>query len=405
MLCRVISKAPRLAAGLMAAILACFPVWAQNSDPDALFNQGNSAMRSGDFSAAAGAYRKVTELRAGFPEAWFSLGLALEQDRKYDDAAAALKRARSLKPALRGVNLFLGIAYYRLNDLASAHQALTAQTAQEPKDAAGWMWLGVVELAEDKTEAAAAALDRAATLDPKNPDIQYHRGRAHLLISKNAYQAMFDAAPDSWRVHEVLGQADAEAYRTEDAIVEFRLALRDAPNEPGLHEELGDAFWTDGKLQDAEDAYAEELKIDPSSAVTMYKLGSLRVTRDDAEHGAPLLRSALALDPSLIDAHYYLGRGEAALGHDDAAIEQFRSAVTGNADEELSMMSWYQLAGLYRRLHRTQEAAEALAIFRRMKATKDQRQQTKFENKRHDRHELPHQETVPGESSTLPPAN
>lgn len=384
-----------LAAGFLSVLVAASSLQAQNSDPDALFNQGNAAMRNGNFADAADAYRRVTELRPAFPEGYFSLGLALEQSHQYADAVTALKKARTLKPALKGVNLFLGIACYRLNDFASAEQALARQTEQEPKNAAGWMWLGVVDLAADKIDAAAAALDKAAVLDPRNPDIEYHRGRAHLLISKSAYQAMFEAAPDSWRVHEVLGQADAEAYRTEDAIGEFRLALRSAPNEPGLHEQLGDALWTDGKLQEADDAYNEELKIDPSSAVTMYKLGSLRVIRDDAAAGVPLLRSALGLDATLVDAHYYLGRGEAALGHDDAAIEQFRLAANGKGDEELRMMSWYQLASLYRRLHRTEDASEALATFRQMKTAKDQRQQTKFENQRHDRQELPHRELVP----------
>jgi tetratricopeptide (TPR) repeat protein len=133
----------------------------------------------------------------------------------------------------------------------------------------------------------------------------------------------------------------------------------------------------------------------------MYKLGSLRVTRDDAARGVPLLRAALAIDPTLIDAHYDLGRGEAALGHVESAIAQFRIAVEEKGDEELRMMSWYQLFVLYRGLHRTQEASQALASFRQMKAVKDQRQQTKFENQR--RQEVPRPEPIPDESS-LPPA-
>src|ERR1700734_461826 len=124
------------------------------------------------------------------------------------------------------------------------------------------MWLGVVDFAQNHTEAAAASPDKHATLAANNPDLLYHRARAHLLISKASYAAMFKISPDSWRVHEVLGQADAEAFRTDDAISEFRLALHTAPHEPGLNEELGDACWTADKLQEADDAYSEEIKID-----------------------------------------------------------------------------------------------------------------------------------------------
>jgi tetratricopeptide (TPR) repeat protein len=216
-----------------------------------------------------------------------------------------------------------------------------------------------------------------------------------LLISKASYAAMFKINPDSWRVHEVLGQADAEAFRTDDAISEFRLALRTAPHEPGLNEELGDACWTAGNLQEADDAYSEEIKIDSANAIALYKLGSLRVTRDNAAGGVPLLEQALALDPTIGDAHYYLGKGNAALGNDDVAIEHFRLATNPQGTEELRIMSWYQLATLYRNLHRTQEAGEALAAFRKMKTARDQRRESKLEAQTRRRDQLPRQETMP----------
>ena len=74
-----------------------------------------------------------------------------------------------------------------------------------------------------------------------------------------------------------------------------------------------------------------------------------------------MLERALALDPTISDAHYYLGKGDEALGKDDMAIEHFRLATNQQGSEELRIMSWYQLATLYRNLHRTQEASVALA--------------------------------------------
>jgi tetratricopeptide (TPR) repeat protein len=293
------------------------------------------------------------------------------------------------------VRLFAGIVNYKLNRLSAAHDQLIHETELEPRNAAGWMWLGVVELAQNQPQSAASRLDKAAALDPGNVDILYHRGRAHLLISKESYSAMFKLSPDSWRVHEVLGQADAEAFRTDDAISEFRLAVAAAPREPGLHEELGDACWTAGKLQEADDAYAQEIEIDPTNAVALYKLGSLRVTRDEAASGVPLLDRALALNPTITDAHYYLGKGDAALGKDDSAIEHFRLATNPQGSEELRIMSWYQLATLYRNLHRTQEAGEALATFRKMKTERDQRRENKFQERGHRRDQLPRQEEIP----------
>jgi tetratricopeptide (TPR) repeat protein len=368
---------------------------AQDGDAQARFEQGNDALRKGNATDAVRDFQEFLRLQPDSAEGYFNLGLALQSAGQLNDSLIALRKAASLEPGLHGVRLFTGIVNYKLNHLSAAHEELVSETRLEPKNAAGWMWLGVVELAQEHAEAAAAALDKAVALDPTNLDILYHRGRAHLLISKESYSAMFKLSPDSSRVYEVLGQSDAEAYRPDDAIADFQLAIRAAPHQPGLNEELGDACWTAGKFQQADDAYAQEIKNDATNAVALYKLGSLRVTRSDAAAGVPLLERALALDPTISDANYYLGKGEAALGKNEVAIEHFRLATNPQGTEQLRIMSWYQLATLYRNLHRTQEAGEALAAFVKMKAARDQRQENKFQEQARRRDQLPQQETIP----------
>jgi tetratricopeptide (TPR) repeat protein len=379
----------------LALHLFCQLGIAQDGNAKTWFEQGNDALRKGNATDAVHDFQEFLRLQPGSAEGYFNLGLALQSAGKLDESLAALHKAASLQPGLHGARLFTGIVNYKLNHLAAAHGDLVSETRLEPKNAAGWMWLGVVELAQDHADAAAASLDKAAALDPTNLDILYHRARAHLLISKASYAAMFKLSPDSWRVHEVLGQADAEAFRTDDAINEFRLALHAAPHEPGLNEELGDACWTQGNLQDADDAYSEEIKIDPANAIVLYKLGSLRVTRGDSARGVPLLDRALALDSSISDAHYYLGKGDVALGKNGLAIEHFKLATNPQGTEELRMMSWYQLAILYRNLDRTREAGEALAAFRNMKTVRDERRESKLQEHMRRRDQLPMQETIP----------
>jgi len=106
-------------------------------------------------------------------------------------------------------------------------------------------------LAAEKPEQAAKSLDRAAELNPNDSDILYHRSRAHLLVSKDSYARMFKIDPHSWRVDQVLAQADAEADRYEDAIAEYLSAIQLAPNQPGLHEELGTEYRKAGKMDKA----------------------------------------------------------------------------------------------------------------------------------------------------------
>jgi tetratricopeptide (TPR) repeat protein len=389
--------------GLSSRLLTIALVWtffcplgvAQDGGAKSFFDQGNNALRKGDATEAVRDFRQFLQLQPGSAEGHFNLGLALQSANELDESLAEFRKAASLQPGMHGIHLFTGIVSYKLNHLSAAHDELVSETKLEPKNPAGWMWLGVVELARDHAEAAAAALDKAAALDPANPDILYHRGRAHLLVSKESYSEMFKLNPGSSRVYEVLGQADVEAFRPDDAIADFRLAIRAAPNQPGLNEELGDACWSAGKFQEADDAYSQEIKNDPTNAVARYKLGSLRVIRGDAASGVPLLERALAVDPTISDAHYYLGKGEAASGKFELAIEQFRLATNPHGTEELRIMSWYQLAILCRNLNRAEEAGEALATFRQMKTARNQRQENKFQEQGRRRDQLPQQETIP----------
>ena len=192
-------------------LASCVLLHAQSPGAAAAFNQATQAMRQGKLEEAATGFAASLKLDPTFAEAEFNLGLVREEQGKQQEAIVSFRRALALRPHLHGANLFLGIAEFRLNHLENAEEAVTKESANYPKDSAAWMWLGVVRLARDRPEEAAEALDKAAKLRPDDQDILYHRGRAHLLVSKNSYAEMFKADPKSWRVHQVLAEADAEA--------------------------------------------------------------------------------------------------------------------------------------------------------------------------------------------------
>ncbi len=354
----------------------------QESAVDSKFRDGTEAMRSGSLDQAAEAFSAVIHASPRFAEAYLNLGLVREQQGKYEDAIRALQQALRLKPALRGANLFLGLANYRLNHYPAAIAALRRETKQSPSDAKAWMWLGVVGLDAGHGDEAAAALDKASKLAPQDVDILYHRGRAHMLISKEAYQQMFKADPNSWRVHLVLAQANAEADRDADAIAEYLAAIKLAPQEPGLHESLGSEYWKVSKFDDAQNAYQEELRIDPNSTLALYKLGVLKVLGSQASEGKRLLEETLRRDPAASNAYYYLGRAELQLNNREAALADFEKVVKMPVGDEVIRQAYYQMALLYRQMRRNDEAGKALATFQKLKQEADLHQQQILERKR-----------------------
>ena len=331
------------------------------------FHQATEAMRAGHLDEAAEGFVAVAKSAPTFAEAFLNLGLVRSEQGHNEEAITNFQKALALKPHLHGANLFLGIAEFRLNRSDRAVEALKKETSSYPKDANAWMWLGVALLVNEQPELAADALDKAAKLDPGNIDILYHRGRAHLLVSKNSYEKMFRTDPHSWRVHQVLGQMAAEAERHEEAIAQYLAAIKLAPTQPGLHEELAGEYHASARLQDAEAAYCQELEIDPHNVNARYKLGILFVETHDPAKGKELIQAALHDKPGLADSDYHLGRAEMLLGNDTVAANYLKRATTEDSDFEIIQQAWYQLGIVYRRLHRTEESQQAMAMFQKLK--------------------------------------
>jgi len=349
-------------------IVALARVSAQNSssEPES-FRKAVEAMRGSDLTAAGAGFEAAVKASPGFAPAHFNLGLVREEQGRFEEAVASLQKAIRLQPGMHGASLFLGIAYYRLNRFGPALSAVKKETATFPRDASAWMWQGVIELALDQPEEAAVALDKAASLAPNNVDILYHRGQAHLLVSKNSYEKMFKADPSSWRVHQVLAQANAQAERPLDAIVEYLEAIKLAPTQPGLHEELGSQYSSIAKPQEAETAFRRELEIDSHNVLARYKLAVLAIMQGDGARAKQEIETALKEKPNLRHADYNLGRAEMLLGEDEKALTHLQSAANSEKDPEVLQQTWFQLGIVYRRLHRMQEAQQAIATFQRMK--------------------------------------
>ncbi len=337
-------------------------------------------MRAGKLEDAATGFAAVIKQEPGFAEAHFNLGLVREEQGKFEEAITSFQKAIAIKPHLHGANLFLGIAEFRLNHMEAAAAAVKKETDNYPRDAAAWMWLGVVRLAQERPEEAASALDKADQLKPGDQDILYHRGRAHLLVSKDSYAEMFKVDPHSWLVHRVMAQADAEADRHVEAIAEYEAAIKLAPTQPGLHEELGSEYRNANKIQEAEAAFRRELEIDPNNVLATYKLGAIEVEKGDGAKGKELIEAAQREKPGLVHLDYNLGRAEMLLGDDAVAASHFERSVKTDTDPQVAEQAWYQLGTAYRRLHRMEEARDAMAKYQTLKDQEARKSQKQLED-------------------------
>ena len=373
---------------LVLAILLCVSsasVRAQSSEFEKVFNQGVERLHDGRLREAATAFSLALEMDPQSAGAHLNLGLVRLQQGEVESGIEHLERAVGLKPTLRGAHLFLGIGRYRTNDYAAAKAALESELKLNPANADALMWLGVVELAQGNTIEALRALDKAADLKPGDVDILYHRGRAHMLLSKESYEQMFKVDPKSWRVHQVLAQSFTEADRLQEAISECQSAIELRPNEPGLHEQLGDIYWKQNALESAEAEFEKELEVDPRSMSATYKLAVISLERSKPAVAAALLKKVLEHSPDSPEAHYQMGRAMVQTEQNQAALQDFLFVVKGHgaeqADPEILQQSYYQLAHLYRRLEKPAEAQEAMQSFVRLKQEADSQRDRKLQDR------------------------
>src|SRR5438309_900355 len=361
---------------VVCSIIACAAsaqsrVRSNDEEVAAIFQRATEAQRAGQLDSAATDYLRVLRLEPRLAEASLNLGLVREEQGKYPEAIDALTKAVTQKPSLRGANMFLAIAEYKTNDIAAASKHIAQEVKLQPNDPQALMWMGVINLAGGELQKAASALDHAAEVDPKNVDILYHRGRAHLLLSQQSYQQMLAADPNSWRVHQVLAQSFVESDRDQEAIAEYEVALKLAPNEPGLNDELGNLYWKTGKLDDAQRSYEREVQLDPQSPMAQYKLGSLLVQRSQSAQAMSYLQEAVRLNPKLDNAFYYLGKAQSDTGDNEAALASLKRSLALNHQGDSAQSAYYQLSIVYRRLHQPEQARLALNEFEKLKSESD----------------------------------
>lgn len=336
---------------------------------------GAEAMHENKPADAETYFHQATGLAPRYPSAFLDLGLAQLREGKLDAAEESIRTACQLDPKLAGANMFLGIVNYQMHRLDKAREALKEAIALNDKNAEAEMWLGVVELADGHPERAVPPLDKAAELTPNDLNVLDYRARAHTLVARDSYAAMYKLAPDSWQVHRALGESYAEAGKTAEAIFEYQTALAMQPQNPDLYEALGNAYQKISKFVEAVQAYKQELQLSPNNMVALYNLGKIAIeNQENPKAGVSLLEQVVKTYQHSAPADFYLGLGLVKLGRDHDAIPYLEKVAQDESTGEMPERAAYELARTYRRLGRAEDSRRALAQFQKFKNADEQQE-------------------------------
>jgi tetratricopeptide (TPR) repeat protein len=234
-----------------------------------------------------------------------------------------------------------------------SRSALTSRTSVELR-------LQVVAALLDagQYEASLRALDALPVAQKDSLEASYWRARCYEKLATSSYLRLYQAGPESYRLHQLRG--DIEAARGDDgkAIEEYRAAIALKPSLPNLHYSLGHLLWKDLKVPEARVELEAELALNPHHTGALNDLGDTYLLEHAPEKALTYLNSALAADPGNPDIHRDLGTAYSELGEYRKAEEQLKIAVSDDHDGSVH----YKLARAYQALGEKENAAREFAL-------------------------------------------
>ena len=215
-------------------------------------------------------------------------------------------------------------------------------------------------------DTAEAALLRWLALHPGDLSARFELVVVRRQLAMAQIARLLAVAPDSYHVHQLLGQLYVDREEDEKALAEYLAVAASHPNLPDVHFWLGHLYWKHG---DADQALAElmrQLEIDPGHPEANGELGAVLIAKGRSAEAIPHLELAIHSKPDLWPAYQQLGQAYATQKNYVRAEEILRRDLAHDRDGGVH----YQLAQVLRAEGKT---AEATKLFAQVRAIKTER--------------------------------
>jgi tetratricopeptide (TPR) repeat protein len=167
-----------------------------------------------------------------------------------------------------------------------------------PADPAAYNELGLALVGQGKVDEAIAQYREALRVDPSYAKADFN-----------------------------LGLAMERQGRMNEASAAYREALQVKPNYGEAHNNLGFVLYRQGRLDEAIAEYREALRLDPASAGTYNNLGNALLQQRQPDEAVADFRQALEIDPQSAEAHGNLANALLSQRQVDEAIAEYREAL------------------------------------------------------------------------------
>lgn len=352
---------------------------ARQQEIESHMKQAQTDLRENRPDLAIGEFKAVVALDPKNVDARGNLGVLLFFQGAYADSIPHLRAALKLEPSLWKIQALLGMAEKRTGDVTNA-QADLEKSFPKLKEEKIRIDTGkeLIDLysSQGDLQKAADTVSVLRDLQPTNVEILYTAYRIYSDLLDDARLTLILAGPNSARTHQMMAHELARQGHSDEAIANYREALRIDPNASGLHFELAEMLnnsATPGGHQEAAKEYQAALALDPHDEKAQCKLGDMAALQGDQKSAAEDYQRALQMAPNDPEAMIGLAKTSMTMNEPDKALPLLEQAVKL---DPTSAVAHFRLSTLYRKMGRIDDANRELGEYQKYKAMKEKLRDT-----------------------------
>jgi tetratricopeptide (TPR) repeat protein len=297
----------------------------------ALFEMHRSAEARQEFEA-------VRREAGDHPNVLYYLGRLDVEDRNFDDAIRNLQKAAA-KPPFPDTAYYLGFAYFRKDDLASAEKWLKEAETRDPRDSRIPYQLSAVYRKQGRAEEAQKELARSTELRQRDTEESTLKGECADRLKRGLREEVHKICdqlydPDDAKKLSALGTLYGQYGDPQSALKPLLRAAELEPQSPQMQYNLAFAYYQLNRFEEARAPLARALQRWPDLFPLNALYGAVLVKLGDTRAAYDVLRHAQKLNPqdgSTGDLLYLttldLARKAAAAKHDSDALHYFEEAA------------------------------------------------------------------------------
>lgn len=294
---------------LRRAQSACEAAISGHPDDAILYQQlAELKQAEGDYAGASAAAKQSLDLLPSNTEAWLLFGLALAQQREYENAADAFKKVFALDPEDVWGRQNLAICLQKMGRRDEAIREFQHALKIKPRFGLAWLGLGQVYEEAGQTNRAAACFQKALAnpihrtdelttlarfcqsrqwyaaaatnyaeaieLSPSDPGLRLEAGQVLAALNRHAeaaeqFRQAIQLSPKMGQAYFLWGLELGRLGNPDAAETEFREAARLMPEVAQARLNLGIALYQQQKFQESREAFESALQIDPANAMAL----------------------------------------------------------------------------------------------------------------------------------------